>query len=133
MNSATINAQRNAHTDNRLRLRFRCIEWDTETQRGCLIDRTKFQYLVSAGDLLPECGGYLDVGEYVSGTISGESVTSILIETGPRAVSLVEREEFSGVGPYSEAGGGWEPRGGPHNALNGGRPDTGDRRTHGRR
>jgi hypothetical protein len=124
MNLSIINAQRNAHTDNRMRIRFRCIEWDTETQRGCLIDRTKFQYEVTAADLLEECDGSLDVGEYVSGTISGESVTNILIETGPRAVGLVERKEFSGVGPYSEAGGGWDPhRGSPQKF---GTPDTGD-------
>jgi hypothetical protein len=91
------NAQRNAHTDNRLRLRFRCIEWDTETQRGCLIDRFKCQYEVTAADLLGECDGSLDVGEYVSGTINGESVTNILIESGPRAVDLVERKEFDGA------------------------------------
>jgi hypothetical protein len=89
MNSAIINAQRNAHTDNRMRLRFRCIEWDNETQRGCLIDRFLCQYEVTAADLLGECDGSLDVGEYVSGTIIGESVTNIFIETGPRAVGLV--------------------------------------------
>jgi hypothetical protein len=108
MNSATINAQRNARTDNRLRIRFRCIEWDTETQRGCLIDRTKFQYEVTAADLLSECDGCLDVGEYVSGTLSGESVTNVLIETGPRAVGLVEREEFESIGPHAEVKG-WDP------------------------
>lgn len=99
MNSTIINAQRNAHVDNRIRIRFRCIEWDTETHRGCLIDRTKFQYEVAAEDLCKECGGSLDVGEYVSGTVDGERATNILIETGPRAVDLVERKEFSGVGP----------------------------------
>jgi hypothetical protein len=95
MNSAIINAQRNQRTDNRMRLRFRCIEWDTETQRGCLLDRFKFQYEVTASDLLDECDGSLDVGEYVSGTVSGDSVTNILIETGPRAVDLVDRKAFS--------------------------------------
>jgi hypothetical protein len=129
MNSTIINAQRNAHTDNRMRIRFRVIEWDTETQRGCLIDRTKLQYEVTSQDLCKECDGSLDVGEYVSGTIDGQHVTRILIETGPRAVGLVERKEFSGVGPYSEAGGGWSPRGTPHTALNGGKSDTGDSRS----
>jgi hypothetical protein len=108
MNSTIINAQRNARTDNRMRIRFRCIEWDTETQRGCLIDRTKFQFEVSAADLLPECGGSLDVGEYVSGTISGESVANILIESGPRAVGLFERKEFESMGPHAEVKG-WDP------------------------
>jgi hypothetical protein len=106
MNRTTINAQRNQRTDNRMRIRFRCIEW--EGDRGCLIDRTKFQYDVSAADLLPECGGSLDVGEYVSGTLSGESVTNILIESGPRAVGLFERKEFESTGPHAEVKG-WDP------------------------
>jgi hypothetical protein len=88
MNSAIINAQRNQRTDNRIRLRFRCIEW--EGDRGCLIDRFKAQYEVTVEDLCKECAGALDVGEYVSGCVSGESVTNILIETGPRAVALVD-------------------------------------------
>jgi hypothetical protein len=108
MNSAIVNAQRNQRTDNRMRLRFRCIEWDTETQRGCLIDRFKCEYEVAAADLLVECDGSLDVGEYVSGTLSGESVTNILIETGPRAVSLFERKEFESTGPHAEVKG-WDP------------------------
>jgi hypothetical protein len=126
MNSTTINVQRNAHTDNRMRLRFRCIEW--EGDRGCLIDRTKFQYEVTAADLLPECDGSLDVGEYVSGCIDGERVVHILIETGPREVGLVERKEFSGVGPYAEAKG-WTPITGSTQKF--GTPDTGDSRTRG--
>jgi hypothetical protein len=93
MNSTIINTQRNQRTDNRLRLRFRCIEWDIETQRGCLIDRFKCAYEVAAADLLVECDGSLDVGEYVSGTISGESVTNIFIETGPRAVGAIHERE----------------------------------------
>lgn len=107
MNSTIINAQRNQRTDNRMRLRFRCIEW--EGDRGCLIDRFKCQYEITAEDLLKECEGSLEVGEYVSGTVDGERITNILIETGPRAVGLVERKEFSGVGPYGGAGGGWDP------------------------
>jgi hypothetical protein len=75
MNSSIINAQRNAHTDNRLRIRFRCIEWD---------HRSRFTR---------ECDGSLDVGEYVSGTLSGESVTNILIETGSRSVGAIHERE----------------------------------------
>jgi hypothetical protein len=123
MNSTIINAQRNAHIDNRMRLRFRCIEW--EGDRGCLIDRFKAQYEVTVEDLCKECSGSLDVGEYVSGTVDGERITNILLETGPRAVGLVERKDFSGAGPYSEAGGGWEPRGTPDTGLRGGKPDSG--------
>ncbi len=123
MNSSIINAQRNERVDNRMRIRFRCVEWDTETQRGCLIDRTKFQYEVSAEDLLPECAGSLDVGEYVSGTVDGERITNILLETAPRAIGLVERKKFSGAGVYSEAAGGWEPNLGKPQSF--GTPDTG--------
>lgn len=106
MNSTIINAQRNARTDNRMRIRFRCIEW--EGGRGCLIDRFKCQYEVTVEDLCKECSGSLDVGEYVSGTIDGQRVTHILIETGPRAVGLVERTEFDTVGPSPEVKG-WNP------------------------
>jgi hypothetical protein len=88
MNLSIINAQRNAHTDNRMRIRFRCIEW--EGGRGCLIDRFKCQYEITAQDLLKECAGSLNVGEYVSGCVSGDRVTNILIERGPRAVALVD-------------------------------------------
>src|SRR6266404_371358 len=98
MNSTIINAQRNAHVDNRMRIRFRCIEW--EGDRGCLIDRFKCQYEITAEDLLKECEGGLDVGEYVSGCIDGQRVVNILIETGPRAVELVERKEFESVGSH---------------------------------
>jgi len=84
MNLSIINAQRNTHVDNRMRIRCRCIEW--EGDRGCLIDRFKFHYEVSTEDLLKECAGSLDVGEYVSGCANGDRVTKILIETGPRAV-----------------------------------------------
>jgi hypothetical protein len=59
MNLSIINAQRNAHTDNRMRLHFRCIEW--EGDRGCLIDRFKCQYEIAVEDLCEECSGSLDV------------------------------------------------------------------------
>lgn len=91
MNSTIINAQRNAHTDNRMRIRFRCIEW--EGDRGCLIDRFKCQYEITAEDLRKECEGGLDVGEYVSGCANGDRVTNILIETGPRAVGAIHERE----------------------------------------
>jgi hypothetical protein len=76
-----------------MRIRFRCIEWDTETQRGCLLDRFKCQYEITAEDLLKECEGSLDVGEYVSGCIDGQRVVNILIETGPRAVGAIHERE----------------------------------------
>jgi hypothetical protein len=123
MNSTIINTQRNARTDNRMRLRFRCIEW--EGDRGCLIDRFKCPFEVTVEDLCKECAGSLDIGEYVSGTVDGERVTNILIETGPHAVDLVERRQFSGVGPYGTATG-WDPhRGSPQKF---GTPDSGSRK-----
>ena len=78
---------------NKVRTRFRCVEWIGD--RGCLIDRWKFQYQVTANDLVDSCEGQLDVGEYVSGVVHGERVINILSETGPRAIDRIEFEKGS--------------------------------------
>jgi hypothetical protein len=95
--------------DSRPRVRFRCVEWDNGNQKGTLIDEQKCPYEVTGTDLDKECVGVLDVGEYVSGIPDGEHVRGILIETGPRAISVFhEREGFDSVGPAPEVRG-WDP------------------------
>jgi hypothetical protein len=89
----------------KMRTRFRCIEWNGD--RGCLIDRQKFQFEISANDLAAECDDYLDVGCYVSGVIDGERVHSIIIEDGPRAASVIGFQPKDNVGPTTTSA--WEP------------------------
>jgi hypothetical protein len=112
------------------RIYFRVVKWDGT--KGVIVDRQKFQYDIDRTNLAPECEGQVVEGDLVSGTVKNfETIEDILIEQGSNPIS--ERKEFSGAGPYSEAKGAWEPRGTPHNALNGGKPDSGDARTRGRK
>jgi hypothetical protein len=111
------------------RIYFRVVKWDGT--KGVIMDRQKFQYDIDRENLAPECEGEVALGDLVSGTVKDfETIVDILIEQGSNPIS--ERKEFSGAGLYSEAKGSWEPRGVPHNALNGGKPDTGDARTRGK-
>jgi hypothetical protein len=95
-----------------------------------IVDRQKFQYDIDRTNLAPECEGQVAVGDLISGIVKDfESIADILIEQGSSPIS--ERKEFSGVGPYGEAGGGWEPHSGTPQKF--GTPDTGDSRTRGRK
>jgi hypothetical protein len=96
-----------------------------------IVDRQKFQYDIDRTNLAPECEGQVAVGDLVSGTVKDfETIVDILIEQGSNPIA--ERKGFDSVGLYSEAKGAWQPCRTPHNALNGGKPDTGDSRTRGR-
>lgn len=112
------------------RIYFRVVKWDGT--RGVIVDRQKCQYDIDRTNLAPECEGQVVEGDLVSGTLKDfETVEDILIEQGSNPIA--ERKGFDSVGLYSEAKGTWEPRGTPHNALNGGQPDSGDARTRGRK
>jgi hypothetical protein len=91
----------------KMRTRFRCIEWTGD--RGCLIDRTKFQFEITDQDLTKECGGHLQPGEYVTGVVDGERVHSIIIESGPRSASVIgfQPKEDNNVGPVPTSA--WTP------------------------
>jgi hypothetical protein len=108
------------------RIYFRVVKWDGT--KGVIVDRQKFQYDINRNNLAPECEGTVIEGDLVSGTVKDfETIGDILIEQGSNPIS--ERKGFDSVGLYSEAKGAWEPRGTPHDALNGGKPDSGDART----
>lgn len=111
------------------RVYFRVTQWDGT--KGVIVDRQKFQYDIDRTNLAPECEGEVAVGDLVSGTANDfETVVDILIEQGSNPIS--ERKGFDSVGLYSEAKSAWEPSGTPHDALNGGKPDSGDARTRGK-
>jgi hypothetical protein len=111
------------------RIYFRVVKWDGT--KGVIADRQHFKYDIDQTNLAPECEGQVAEGDLVSGTVKDfETIVDILIEQGSNPIA--ERKEFSGVGLYSEAKGSWEPRGNPHDALNGGKPDSGDARTRGK-
>jgi hypothetical protein len=104
------------------RVYFRVTKWDGT--KGVIKDRQKFQYDIDRENLAPECNGEVSAGDTVSGTVKDfETIVDILIERG--SAPIAERKEFDSVGQYSEAKGSWEPRGTPHDALNGGKPDSG--------
>jgi hypothetical protein len=112
-------------TDSRPRITFRCVAWDYDNQQGTLLDKEKCPYEVTGADLDKECTGALDVGELVSGIVDGMRVSQILIESGPRAISVLhEREGFDSVGPAPEIRG-WAPGGTPDTGLRGGKSDSG--------
>jgi hypothetical protein len=112
-------------TDTRPRIRFLCAEWDSDNQRGTLLDKEKCPYEVISADLDKECIGFLDAGEYVSGVVDGTRVSQILIETGPRAISVLhERAEFESQGATDRTSS-WRSQGTPDTGLRGGRPDSG--------
>lgn len=112
------------------RIYFRVVKWNGT--RGVIEDRQKFRYEITRDNLAPECEGAVVEGDSVSGTLRDfETIEDILIEQGSNPIS--ERKGSDSVGLYSEAKGAWEPRGNPHNALNGGQPDSGDARTRGRK
>jgi len=109
------------------RVYFRVTEWDVEKQNGRVVDKQRFEYPIDKSSLASECAGLVVVGDVLSGfVVNFETLRDLIIEEGSKPVQLAERKEFDSVGP-SEAKG-WEPRGTPHNALNGGRSDTGDSR-----
>jgi hypothetical protein len=116
----------------RERVRFRVISWNPEKQRGVANDRQGCSYPINVGSLAPECeDGQVAVGDILSGfVVDFETLGDLIIESGSSPIR--ERNQLDSVGQYSEAKGSWEPRGTPHDALSGGRPDTGDARTRGR-
>jgi hypothetical protein len=89
------------------RIYFRVVKWDGT--KGLIVDRQKFQYDIDRTNLAPECNGEVSAGDIVSGTVKDfETIVDILIEQGSNPIA--ERKALSGVGIYSEAVGGWDPR-----------------------
>jgi hypothetical protein len=95
--------------DTRPRSTFLCLSWSAENQSGEISDSTGFRFGIISDDLAPECEGYLQLSERVSGIVDGPYVSNILIESGPRSVEVLrEREHFDSVGPAPEVRG-WNP------------------------
>jgi hypothetical protein len=108
----------------RERVRFRVISWNPEKQRGIANDRQGCSYPITVESLAPECAGQVAVGDILSGfLVDFETLGDLIIESGSKPIQ--ERKQFDSVGPYSEAAGGWEPRGTPDTGLRGGKPDSG--------
>jgi hypothetical protein len=104
------------------RIYFRVVKWDGT--KGVIVDRQNCEYRIDRTSLAPECEGTVVEGDLVSGVAQDfETIVDLLIESG--SAPIAERKSFESVGPYSEASGGWEPRGTPDTGLRGGKPDTG--------
>jgi hypothetical protein len=86
-------------------MRYRVARWDRDKQRGYIVDRTGYEYLVTAANLAPECDGQIVEGDLVSGVALETTVNDILIEKGSNPIR--ERKEFEskGVQPV----GSWDP------------------------
>jgi hypothetical protein len=111
-------------TDTRPRSFFICLKWSHDNQSGEISDSSGFSFGVISDDLAPECEGYLNPSERVSGVVDGPYVSNILIESGERAIGNIpaEREEFESQGATDRTGA-WQPRGTPHRIA--GTPDSG--------
>jgi hypothetical protein len=102
-----------------MRMNYHVARWDREKQRGYIIDRTGYEFLVTRANLAPECEGQLAEGDLVSGVAIETTVGDILIEKGSNPIR--ERKEFASEGV--EPLGSWAPRSGTPQKF--GNPDSG--------
>jgi hypothetical protein len=102
-----------------LRLQFHVVRWDRDKQRGYIIDRSGYEFLITRSNLAPECEGQVSEGDVVSGVAFETTVNDILIERGSNPIR--ERKEFASEGV--EPLGSWEPLTGTPQKF--GNPDSG--------
>jgi len=101
------------------RIYFGCeVEWDQGCDRGSSKVSVR-NHVRKFGARVRRHSRRRRFGQWHSEGTS-KTVEDILIERGSKPIS--ERKAFSGVGPYSEAKGAWEPRTNPDTGLSGGTP-----------
>jgi hypothetical protein len=88
-----------------MRMQYRVVRWDRDTQRGYIVDRTGYEFLITQSNLAPECEGQVAEGDLVSGVAIETTVNDILIEKGSNPIS--ERKGFASKGV--EPLGSWNP------------------------
>jgi hypothetical protein len=102
-----------------MRTQYHVISWDRDKQRGYVVDRTGYEFLITRSNLAPECEGQVAEGDVVSGVAIETTVGDILIEKGSNPIR--ERKEFASEG--IEPLGSWAPRTGTPQKF--GTPDSG--------